>query len=386
MIPFGMFSVGLKQISRGEQAKSTQKVMGSSSESTFQPFVRQKAEESMNRQIAQSRTRSVQYSLVSGGFLLFAIFLFSHTDSTAERWLKVETDQTFIHFSLDAMRRPHLCGRLDSMTAAPRAYGVHYDTLHRPVTIYRLFFGNIDSRSPWSIMRFEYDSTEGGGLIVTRTWHAPNGTPVKIGVAHGERVLYDSTGTVRAIAYLNADRDRVDRVNAVTAQLFRRDEKGGLLQEWRYSNNKQFNGAEPDFWNTQATPVSDDAYFRTMHLNADGFIVEEHPLSLALKPIPYPNGVEVVSTTRDHCGNPTSIEFRTISGEAMADRDGLFRTVFEYNDRHQLLRWYTFGIDLEPLALPNGAASGVREYREFDGKLLGETLFDPRGKPLPESE
>lgn len=337
----------------------------------------------MNRQTAHRRPNVLHFLAGSGGILLFALFFFPGNTS-AERWQKVETDQTYVHFSLDAMRRPHLCGLLDSMTAAPRAYGVHYDSLGRPVTIYRLFFGNIDSRSAWSIMRFAYDSTEGGGVVMTRSWHAPNGTPVQIGVAFGERVLYDSSGTIRAIAYLNADRDRVDRVNAVTAQLFRRDDRGNILQEWRYSNNKQFNGAEPDYWNTQATPVSEDAYFRVMRLNEEGFILHEHPLSLSLKPIPYPNGVGVISTVRDECGNPTSVEFQSVEGAAMTDRNGLFRTLFEYNDRHQLVRWHTLGLDLEPVALPNGAASGVREYREFDGKLLGETLFDLEGKPLEE--
>ena len=288
----------------------------------------------------------------------------------------------FGYYGLDGSRRTRLCLEVDSADALARSFGVRYDSAGRPEAIYRLFFGNLDSRAEWTIMRLEYSETASGGLITSRTWHAPNGTPLQIGVAHGEQVLYDSSGTLRMIMLTDIEGNRVERVNAVTAQIFRPHPEGGLIQEWRYANNKQFNGAEPDIWQTQTGPVSEETYFRHLTFNELGDVRTERPLALTMEQLTFPDGSEVRYYERNECGMPTLVEHRRLDGTVMENRQGVARIRFEYNDRGAMVRWSAFDSDDEPAEMMGRAVTGVREYRDFDGKLIGEKLFDRDGAPV----
>ncbi len=295
-------------------------------------------------------------------------------------------ERFFGSYSLDGTRRTRLCLEVDSADALPRSFGVSYDSLGRPTTIYRLYFGNLDSRADWTIMRFSYQETSSGGLITSRTWHAPNGTPVIIGVAYGEQTLHDSTGMLRMIVQVDADGNRVERVNAVTAQIFRLAPDGGILQEWRYSNNKQFHGGESDYWNMQTGPLSEDAYFRHLVIDERGDVTSEYPMALTMTPIPFSDGSEVRFYTRNKCGMPTLVEHRRHDSSLMENRQGVARIRFEYNEEGQMTRWSSYDLEDEPTPMRGDAVSGVREYRPFDGKFVRESLYNRDGELISEKE
>lgn len=317
--------------------------------------------------------------LAVGSFLLI-----SEIPLVAQSVETLGATRFFGHYALDGTRRTRLCLEVDSADALPRSFGVAYDSLGRVSTIYRLYFGNLDSRADWTIMRFSYHETPSGGLITSRSWHAPNGIPIVIGVAHGEQTLHDSTGTLRMIVQTDADGDRVERVNAVTSQIYRRAPDGGLLEEWRYSNNKQFHGAEPDYWNTQTGPLNEDAYFRHLRFNERGDVETEYPMALTMTPIPFADGAETRHYHRNECGLPMVIENRRHDGSPMENRQGVAVIRFEYNEEGQMTRWSAFDLDGEPAPMLGDAVSGEREYRPFDGKLVRESLFDRDGEIVPD--
>lgn len=297
-----------------------------------------------------------------------------------------EADRYVTRFALDGLRHPIFCGDVDSATGAPQTYGVRFDSLGRPTTVYRFHFGNLDSRGDWAIMRFLYDSTPSGGLIVTRTWHLPNGEPIRIGPAYGEQTLYDSTGMLRLVQLVDLSGDLLERVNAVTRQLFRRHPDGGIVQEWRYANNKQYHGGEPDIWNTQVGPLSEDAWFRHMQLDSNHFVIAEYPIGFDLRPLSFSDGVEMKTYLRNECGQPMAIEHRRRSGSMMADRNGVARLEFDYNDRGQITRWSAWDLEGNPAPYLDGAVRAERIYREFDGRLMREDRYDAGGLPLETSD
>ncbi len=297
---------------------------------------------------------------------------------------KVESERYFTQFSFDGLRTPIFCGEIDSATGAPHSYGVDYDSLGNPVRVIRYYFGNLDSRSEWAIMRFTRDSTPSGGVIVTRTWHLPNGDPARIALATGEQALYDSTGMLLLLQAIDIDGERLERVNAVTRQLFRPHPDGGMVQEWRYANNRQYHGGEPDPWNTQVAPLSEEGWFRHFTLDDRGFIETEIPMALTMKPILFPEGIEMKRYIRNDCGMPTAIEYARRSGEAMEDYRGVARITFTYNERGQILSWSSFDRAGDPAPFVDGAARAEREYRTFDGRLVAERRFDVEGELIEE--
>lgn len=290
-------------------------------------------------------------------------------------------DAYYLEFSLNALRRPVFCHRLDSAVAAPRSYAVDFDSLGRPVQVTRLFFGNLDSYGDWTIMKFRYDTLGRGSRLVRRTWHNPSGFPVPIGVAHGEDILYDSSGALLMITAIDANANRVERVNAVTRSLYRPMPDGSYLQEWRYSNNKQYDGSERDLWGTQFAPLDRRAWFRNFRVDERGYVVEETPWSIQKKPVPFPGGELVRRYERNACGNATSIRFLDLNGDPMADSSGVARIDFEYDHAGRLTAWRSYDIEGNPTGRSgfNGAASMSRTYREFDGAMIQETFYDASG-------
>jgi hypothetical protein len=296
----------------------------------------------------------------------------------------LESDRYFTHFSFDGLRNPVFCGEIDSASASPNSYGVTYDSLGMPEMVIRYYFGNPDFRSAWAIMRFTRDSTPSGGLIVTRTWHLPNGDPARVGLGFGEQALYDSTGSILLLQTIDVNGDRLKQVNGVTRQIFRPHPDGGILQEWRYANNRQYHGAEVDPWNTQVAPLSEEGWFRHFTLDSAGNIETEYPLALNMKPILFPESIEMKGYVRSECGLPIKLEFQRRSGEPMEDYRGVSRLTFTYNDRGQLLTWSAFNIEGKLTPYVDGAARVEREYRQFDGRLVVERRFDVSGDLIEE--
>ena len=290
----------------------------------------------------------------------------------------------FLTFSLNAQRLPVLCNPIDSATASADCYGVDYDDSGRPIRITRLFFGNFNSRGPWTIMKFRYDTLKSGSTSIHRSWHNPAGMPVQIGVAHGETALYDSTGFLIMYTLTIEAGERVEKVNAVTRSMFRRRDEGLTLQEWKYSNNKQFTGSEEDFWNTQFAPLDRNAWFRLFKMDENGFIEEESPLSLAQRPVPFPDGIYRKGYERNDCGQLLSVRYYNQEGLPMADSSGVGSIQYDYDEAGRVIEWSSYDLQGNPKGRLEfgGAARMVREFRSFDGKLIGEKLFDESGEEL----
>ena len=323
---------------------------------------------------------SIQNCKAAPLLLLLVVLGSSHLSAQEGRG----DDRYFTHFSFDGFRNPIFCGEIDSASASPHSYGVRYDSLGLPQQVIRYYFGNLDSRSEWAIMRFTRDSTPSGGLIVTRTWHLPNGDPARVGLGFGEQALYDSTGSLLLLQSIDIDGQRLERVNGVTRQIFRPHPDGGYLQEWRYANNRQYHGGEVDPWNTQVPPLSEEGWFRHLTLDSAGNVATEYPMALNMKPILFPEGVEMKRYVRNGCGLPVSLEFRRRSGEPMEDYHGVSRITFTYNDRGQLLTWSAFNLEGNLTPYVEGAARVEREYRQFDGRLVAERRFDVEGELIEE--
>lgn len=302
--------------------------------------------------------------------------------ATAQRF--AGADAYYTEFSLNALRRPVFCRPLDSAAGTPRCYAVNYDSLGRPARITRLFFGNLDSYSPWTIIKFEYATLESGSMLVRRTWHNPSGFPIPIGIAYGEDVLYDSTGGLVMITAIDNEAQRVERVNAVTRSIFRPTVDGEYVQEWRYANNRQYTGSETDIWDTQFAPLDRNAWFRRFRTDERGFLLEESPWDLSKKPVPFPGGEMVRRYERDTCGQPLSIRFFDLQGNAMADSSGVARIDFEYDEKGRILSWRSFDLNGEKRGRNdfNGAAVMSRTYRDFDGALIRETFYDAEGNEV----
>lgn len=290
-------------------------------------------------------------------------------------------------FSLDANRRPIFCNRLDSASEAARSYGVRRDSAGRVSEIRRFFFGNLDDRALWTIMRFEYIEPAGGGLAVNRTYHNPGGIPTPVGFGYGEQIIYDAEGRLSAITMLDREGERPRRINAVTQTLFRYREDWTVMQEWRYANNKQFSGKEIDPWNSQASELDETIWFRLMQIDERGFLIEERPLSLSMKPLLFPDGAPIRRYRRDDCGRPIVIAFRDSTGSAASNRYGISEIRFSYDDRGRIAGWQTFDTEGAPIPRPgmSGAISGVYSYRDFDDRLVGHngTTVDGRTVALP---
>ncbi|MGE3799679.1 MAG: hypothetical protein AB7H80_01525 [Candidatus Kapaibacterium sp.] len=304
--------------------------------------------------------------------------LFSHAQGAPP------AEAYFLTFSLNAQRLPVLCNPIDSATASADCYGVDYDNLGRPIRITRLFFGNFNSRGQWTIMKFRYDTLKSGSTSIHRSWHNPAGMPVQIGVAHGETALYDSTGFLIMYTSTNEAGERVEKVNAVTRSMFRKRDEGFTLQEWKYSNNKQFPGSEEDIWNSQFAPLDRNAWFRQFRVDDDGFVQEESPLSLAQHPSPFPDGVYTKKYERGDCGQLRSVSYYNQDGLPMTDSSGIGSLRYDYDEVGRVIGWTAHDLkgNLKGRIDMGGAARMTREYRPFDGKLIRENFYDENGEKL----
>lgn len=311
------------------------------------------------------------------------------TEAFAQRYSPQDAAY-FLHFSVDALRKPVLCNRIDSAIQHPRTYAAEFDSLGRVRQITRLFFGNLDSRADWTIMRFRYDTLPSGSVLVRRTWHNPSGFMLKIGVAHGEDVLYDENGRLLMITAIDNEGNRVERVNAVTRTMYKTtpDSAEDYIQEWRYSNNKQYFGSEFDPWNSQFAELSPDAWFRIFSTDGEDMLTMERPLDLSMEPVPFPGGEMVRRYERNECGQALRVRFEGLDGAPMSDSAGVESISFEYDDAGRLVAWKAFGAKGKPTGRfgYDGAAAMVRSYREFDGALVSEKFLDPAGNPLESQE
>ena len=293
-------------------------------------------------------------------------------------------DAYFLHFAFNGQRTPTFCLPVDSAVGISRSYGVNYDSLGRPVEVTQLFFGNFNSRADWTIVKFRYDTLSSGSIAVSRTWHDPGGIPVQIGVAYGEVVLYNSEGDL--VMYTSTDREgnRVERVNAVTRSMFRKKGEKRFMQEWRYSQNKQFNGSEHDIWNSQFASLNNKAWFRVFEVDDRGFVLEEEALDLAQRPVPFPGGEEICQYQRNDCGQILSVSFLTHDRLPMEDNSGIARIDYRYDDAGRVTEWFATDLEGEPKGRSEfaGAARMVRKYRWFDGYLLQEQFFDAEGNEM----
>ena len=72
----------------------------------------------------------------------------------------------------------------------------------------------------------------------------------------------------------------------------------------------------------------------------------------------------------------------------MEDSSGVAGIEYEYDHKGRLITWRSFDMEGNPTGRKEmaGAARMTREYREVDGALIRETLFDAEGKEIRLSE
>ena len=290
-------------------------------------------------------------------------------------------DAYFLYFTFNAERAPKFCLPVDSATGISRCYGVDYDSLGRPTQVTQLFFGNFNSRAEWTIMKFRYDTLPSGSIAVSRTWHDPGGMPLQIGVAYGEVALYNPLGNLIMYTLTDKEGNRVEQVNAVTRSMFRKKGENRFMQEWRYSNNKQFNGSESDHWNSQFSSLDKRAWFRIFEINEQGFVLEEEVLDLAQRPIAFQGGEEIRQYRRNECGQILSVSFITRDQTPMTNSSGVARIDYQYDAAGRMVEWIATDLGGDPKGREEfaGAARMSRMYRSFDGYLLQEHFFDAEG-------
>ena len=130
--------------------------------------------------------------------------------------------------------------------------------------------------------------------------------------------------------------------------------------------------------------MDETAWFRIAEIDSIGFLRREFPLSLAMKPVLFPDGVAVKVYERNNCGYPTKIENRDSSGFLTRNVHGIAITEFTYDSKGRATSWAFFDEQRNPV--PNlsrgGAARQELRYREFDGKLIEQISYDLDGNRI----
>jgi YD repeat-containing protein len=270
--------------------------------------------------------------------------------------------------------------------SAPLSYGVLRDSLGRVTRITRFSFGNPDTKGgPWTTMRVAYTDYDTVNTVVQRrTFFNASGMPVTVGRAFAEEVITrKSTGQLLMRKLVDRAGKPVNDDAGVSRAMFRSDEPGTIIEEWYYNSGKLHYGAGSDgqFRPFAAMPIG--AYYRRMKVDDRGRLLREEVWDFDKKPIPFPGGEMIRAYEVNDCGQPARATFLDLKGEPMADSDGIAAMTFDYDAAGRLVGWRSFDLAGDPKGRKGDNAAGARySYRAFDGMLLGEELFDPKGNPV----
>lgn len=304
--------------------------------------------------------------------------------------LRAQTINDYSEFygllTINAIEQIAPCYRVDAARSAPLAYGVRRDSLGRVTQITRFSFGNPDTKGgEWTTMRIGYTDYDTVNTIVQRrTFFNASGTPVTVGRAFAEEVINrKSTGGLLLRKIVDRAGKPVNDDAGVSRAMFRSDEPGIILQEWYYSSGKLHYGAGSDGQFRPFAEMPLQAYYRRMKVDDLGHLLREEVWSFDKKPIPFPGGEMVRSYEVNDCGQPTRVTFLDLEGEPMADSSGIAAMTLEYDGMGRLVGWRSFDLAGDPKGRREDNVAGARySYRAFDGMLLGQEMFDPKGNPV----
>jgi hypothetical protein len=97
-------------------------------------------------------------------------------------------------------------------------------------------------------------------------------------------------------------------------------------------------------------------------INERYFDAQEHPVA--------PDGVQQIIGKYDDRGLPLEMRNIGINGQAVGDKDGIFRIAFEYNDKRQLTRRECFDVFNRDAACKDGIHLEVQEYDDIGRRVL----------------
>jgi hypothetical protein len=287
---------------------------------------------------------------------------------------------------LDARERIVFCNPTTTPEREPAAIGVRRDSLGRPVEVMRFFFGNPEGKGDFQAIRFTYFRNDSTGVVrETRSYIGPGGFPTPIGAAYGEEVLFRRDGMPFLRRLVDIQGRELSDVPTVTSSRFHEEKPGVVVQEWFFGRGKQHYGTNTDGLLRRFGPVTEGAYFRRFTVDDNGFLEREELESLVKEPFAFPGGELVRVYENNDCGEPVSITYLDHDGRPMANRAGIARETFAYDEFGHLVEWRGYDVDGDPHGRqPDGAAAVVFKYRAHDGALLGQDRYDVKGKLIEE--
>jgi len=278
------------------------------------------------------------------------------------------------------------CRPTDSVEYEPEAIGVLRDTLGRPIETAYFFYGNIDTRRPWSIMKIVYRK-QGDALTEERTYHLSNGAPTLVGKASIVEIFRRPGAGVSIRTLLSARHEPVDDSVWVSRAFVTRSREGVYDGQWFISTGKQQKGTGSDLGNAPFAAMPDGTWFRRFAIDSAGNLLWERVYDFDRKPIPFAGGEVVRRYDRDSCGQAVRTRFEDLNGAPMADSQGIHQILQGYDDRGNLVEARYIGVDGRPRrSTRTGAARVVYVYRRFDNHLIRVERYDEQGDLLPKGE
>jgi hypothetical protein len=278
-----------------------------------------------------------------------------------------------------------LCYPSETPVSEPLVYATHRDSLGRVAVVTRFFFGNIDPHAVWTTMRITYQRNDSTKIQAQRRrYFSANGQRVPYGGGWGEDIISRTNGELLYRRLVDEWDEPMKDVPIITMSMYH-DSAATIFQEWRFGNGKQVAGAGvgADHPVTSFAPLPAEAYFRRYQVDSSGNLIREEALSFERQQISFPRGEIMRQYELNDCGLPVRISYLDGEAQPMADSQGIASEQLIYDDYGRVVEWHAYNADGKPQGRgEDGAATIKLNYRNFDGILLGQELFDVEGKPV----
>jgi hypothetical protein len=278
-----------------------------------------------------------------------------------------------------------LCYRSQSPESESTVYAVRRDSLGRVTEATRFFFGNIDPHAAWTTMRISYQRNDSTKIQAQRRrYFAASGQRVPYGGGWGEDVISRTTGELLYRRLIDEWDEPMKDVPVITMSMYH-DSVATIFQEWRFGNGKQFTGSGvgADHPVSPFAPLPKEAYFRRYQVDSAGNLIREEALSFERQHLSFPRGEFIRRYEVNDCGLPVRITYLNGHEQPMTDSQGIASEQLIYDDYGRVVEWHAYNLEGGPQGRgEDGAATIKLNYRNFDGILLGQELFDVEGKPV----
>ena len=228
------------------------------------------------------------------------------------------------------------------------------------------------------------------------------GRPVKYnGCAIARSSTGKSAGGVMETSCLNADGQRIDGTNGVSAVRDTYDDRGELLQKafvdasdkpvpgpdgaafvrWRYDNAGS--NTEQAYYGTDGKPAPgpDGAADISWRFDQAGHVIERTRYDAKGKLQANAKGYAIQREVYDNHGNPIRITYFGADGGPVVISDGYHEVVARYDERGHITERAFYGSDGKLIAMPIGDA--IRRTRYDDhGRIVEDAFFGPDQRPI----